>query len=68
MEHFVNLESPQTAAWTINALGSPTGYPLRLAHRSHDENNRAGIIFPQQFGKVIKGSQILSRGVAVHTH
>lgn len=68
VEHFVNLESPQTAARTINALGSPTGYPLRRARRAPDEDNRGCIIFPQQLGKVIKDSQILEQGATVHAH
>lgn len=53
---------------TINVLVSPTGYPLCLTYHGHNENNRGGIIFPQQFRKVIKGSQILSQGAVVYTH
>lgn len=52
----------KTAAGRMNAFTSPTGYPLRLARCVGDEDNRAGIIFAQQLGKVIKGSQILSQG------
>ena len=46
----------------MNAFTSPTGYPFRLIHCVTDENNREGIIFAQQLGKVIKGSQILPQG------
>lgn len=42
----------------MNVFASPTGYPLRRAQRVGDEDNRGGIIFAQQLGKVIKGSQI----------
>ena len=52
----------------MNAFTSPTGYPLRLACCVADEDNRGGIIFAQQLGKVIKGSQILSQGCSsTHT-
>ena len=51
----------------MNAFASPTGYPLRLARYVGDEDNRGGIIFAQQLGKVIKSSQILPQGCS-QTH
>lgn len=42
--------------------------PSDVARCVGDEDNRGGIIFLQQLGKVIKGSHILSLGVAVHTY
>lgn len=36
--------------------------PSDFARCVGDEDNRGGIIFAQQLGKVIKGSQILSQG------
>lgn len=52
----------------MNVLAWPTGYPLRRALCISNEDNRGGIIFAQQLGKVIKGSQILSLGCSsAHT-